>query len=119
MNTRKIGDKGESLAKDFLEKQGYHILETNVHKRFGEIDLIVSDPKTDEVAFVEVKTRKNSDFGVPEAFVNPKKLARIQTAALLWIKDLNQECDFRIDVISIEMDHQPPRISHFKNVSQL
>ncbi|MFC1950473.1 YraN family protein [Chloroflexota bacterium] len=40
MKCRDTGILGGKMASDFLEKRGYHILETNYHCPEGEIDII-------------------------------------------------------------------------------
>ncbi|GAI94767.1 unnamed protein product, partial [marine sediment metagenome] len=40
MKRRNTGILGEKLAKDFLKKQGYRILESNYRYPGGEIDIV-------------------------------------------------------------------------------
>ena len=54
------GAWGEALAAEYLRKKRYKILASSYRSRFGEIDLIVKNRKY--LVFVEVKTRKSSDF---------------------------------------------------------
>ena len=35
---QQTGQQGEDLAADFLQEQGYQILDRNYHSRFGEVD---------------------------------------------------------------------------------
>ena len=67
-----LGKFGEELAVDFLEKNGYEILETNWTFDKAEIDIIAQ--KENILAVVEVKTRSSLDFGLPQEFVKPKKI---------------------------------------------
>ena len=54
MSNKLKGKLGENIAKDFLVKKGFKILDTNFHySRFGEIDIIAS--KSNVIYFVEVK----------------------------------------------------------------
>ena len=58
MNAKQqLGRIGENLASEYLEKQGYLILERNFACRQGEIDIIAREK--DEIVFVEVKTRSS------------------------------------------------------------
>ena len=66
-----LGKFGEELAVDFLEKNGYEILETNWVFDKAEIDIIAQ--KNGILAVVEVKTRSSLDFGLPQEFVKQKK----------------------------------------------
>ena len=56
-----MGNYGETLACEHLEKNGYLVLERNFHSRHGEIDIIAR--KDEYLVFIEVKTRRR-----PEAF---------------------------------------------------
>ncbi|MBQ3583597.1 MAG: YraN family protein, partial [Lachnospiraceae bacterium] len=44
-NKRKTGAIFEAKAVQFLESQGYQIVETNYRCRFGEIDIVAWDGK--------------------------------------------------------------------------
>ncbi len=67
-----LGKLGEELAVDFLQKNGYEILETNWVFQKAEIDIIAQ--KDNMLVAVEVKTRSSIDFGLPQDFVKPKKI---------------------------------------------
>ena len=64
MNNVKTGAVGEDLARRYLERNGYEILDTNIKfSRVCELDIIAKIKKT--IVFVEVKTRKTDAFGTP------------------------------------------------------
>ena len=93
------GKQGEALAKRYLEKKGYLILETNWRYRRAEIDIIAKD---DEIlVFVEVKTRSSAAFGQPEAFLNARQESLIIAAAAAYMEEKDYEGEIRFDVISI------------------
>lgn len=54
-----IGKIGENLAKEFLMKQGFSIIDRNFRIRQGELDIIAE--KDDVLHFVEVKSVKVRD----------------------------------------------------------
>ena len=58
------GKLGEEIAKEFLEKKGYRIIEQNQKTKYGEIDLLANDGK--ETVLVEVRTKIGEDFGTPK-----------------------------------------------------
>lgn len=60
-NTREVGSHYETLARDYLTRQGYRFITANFNTRLGEIDLIMKDGHT--FVFVEVKYRKHSHYG--------------------------------------------------------
>ena len=79
MKRRHIGILGENLAKDFLKKRGYRILETNYRCPAGEIDIIAR--QKDYLVFVEVRTKKSLEFGSPEESITPAKKDRMRATA--------------------------------------
>ncbi len=117
---KQIGNLGEMLAEKFLEEHGYQILDRNFTTRYGEIDLVAVEAETENVIFVEVKTRTTNTYGEPEDSITPAKMERLQNAALLWLQaHPDATDDWRIDVISIQLDRQQSirDIQHFINVS--
>ena len=108
----KTGNKGESLAADFLEKKGFMILERNYRFGHAEIDLIVQ--RQNWVLFVEVKTRNSSHYGEPEDFVDHKKINKIFEAAEEWIFSTDWKGHIRFDIVSVKLGDEP-EITHFED----
>ena len=106
-----LGVRGEMLAQNFLRKRGYAILEKNFRTRFGEIDLVAR--KDGAVVFVEVKTRRNSYFGLPEEAVDWKKRRKLALTAQAFLQSQGLEnSPARFDVLSILWDGESePRFS--------
>lgn len=99
-----LGQKGEQLAKVFLEETGYEILEENWTYGKAEVDLITYINRT--IVFVEVKTRSGSAYGEPEAFVDNRKQRLLSDAADQYILLMSHEGEVRFDIISILFDKQ-------------
>jgi putative endonuclease len=100
MNKREIGKKGEEIASKFLENNGIQLIKKNYFSKYGEIDLIGIANKT--IIFIEVKLRKNKDFGLPYEAINSKKIQCIRKSAEKFIQENDfSDFDFRFDVISI------------------
>ncbi len=93
------GTLGERYAAEYLQEQGYTILETNFHTRFGEIDIIAQ--RGDILAFVEVKTRAATMLGSPEAAVTPTKQKKLIMTALCYLQAHPVDLQPRFDVIAI------------------
>jgi len=113
-HNQRIGRWGEPAAADYLQKNGYTLLEKNVHASHGEIDLVARLEGV--TVFVEVKTRSNRGFGLPEEAVSPRKLAHMRAAAELYAAE--HEIDhWQLDVLAVEgVPGVAPRIEHFENV---
>jgi len=116
MNRRQIiGRWGESVAAEFLVKQGYEILARNVRTPYGEIDLIAR--QVDLLVFVEVKARTSSRFGYPEEAITYRKQAHLRAAIEHYLQEHTDLDNWRVDAISVEgRPGVTPRITHFENV---
>ena len=74
-----LGRWGEKQAAGYLHQKGYRLLAAGYRCRMGEIDLIAQ--KGRELAFVEVKLRRNARFAEPREQVTAAKQRRILLAA--------------------------------------
>ena len=97
-----LGKLGEELAVDFLEKAGYEILETNWTFQKAEIDIIAK--KDTFLAVVEVKTRSSLLFGLPQDFVNSKKIQLLIKAIDAYVNSKELDLEVRFDIIAINTD---------------
>lgn len=113
--TRKIGDRGESIARDYLIKKEYTILDTNWTTRFGELDIIAKH--NDIYVFVEVKSRHSENTETAFASITPTKREKMIKAVYHYLheKDLD-DIVWRIDAIGIALrKNQPPIIEHVED----
>ncbi len=115
MTNKAIGKYGEEIAKNFLIKKGYKILETNYHySKMAEIDIVAQFK--DVLHFVEVKTRSNVDFGNPMEAISAKKLASIFKCGMFYLKNCkNKYKRIQIDAIGIVLKN-PPEIEFIENI---
>ena len=98
-----LGERGEALAWNFLRKQGYTILEKNYRTRFGEIDVVAKKKGT--LVFLEVKTRRNHQFGLPEEAVDWRKRRKMAQVAQAFLQSKRMENQAaRFDVLSVTWD---------------
>ncbi|MEI7690138.1 MAG: YraN family protein [bacterium] len=103
--SKEIGDEGENLACQILEKMGYKILERNYRSRFGEIDIIAEICKV--IVVVEVKYKEDQGYGLPQEAVTKQKLRKIVRTAQIYIRDKELvNPDWRVDVLAIEHPSQ-------------
>jgi putative endonuclease len=112
------GKTGERMAEDFLKKQGYFILERNVRSPFGEIDLVAKHQKT--LVFVEVKTRRSTDFGFPEESLTAHKKHRLGRLASWYLMNRSYpDCPVRFDVLAIQLEGGQAEIRVIQNAFEL
>ena len=100
LHKKLLGKKGERLVERFLKKRGMCVLEKNYRTPFGEADLIVKDG--DEIAFVEVKARTTTAFGLPREAVVKEKQRRYYKIAQCYWKQIGQEPNARFDVAEVD-----------------
>ena len=107
-----LGKLGEELAVEFLQKNGYGILETNWTFQKAEIDIIAQ--KDNIVAVVEVKTRSSIEFGLPQDFVKPKKIQLLVKAVNEYIISNDLDVEVRFDIIAIYKEDKIYKIEHIE-----
>jgi putative endonuclease len=105
-----LGKLGEELAVDFLQKNGYDILETNWVFQKAEIDIIAQ--KDTILAIVEVKTRSSIDFGLPQDFVKPKKIQLLVKAVNEYVISNDLDVEIRFDIIAVYKEQNDYKIEH-------
>lgn len=111
-----VGDRGEALAADYLENDGYKIIDRNVRYTFGEIDIVARKGKS--LHFVEVRCRRKGSMMSPLETITPQKIRKIKNAATAYsqgtrFRELRLDgCHCHFDVISIEFDAQTHNIEH-------
>lgn len=101
---KSLGKEGEEQAARYLEKKGYRVLKRNFRCPVGEIDIIAKDGRA--FVFVEVKTRAEDLFGLPEEAVDTRKQKKMKQAALYYLMRLKKEPPARFDIISISVDQR-------------
>lgn len=105
-----LGKLGEQLAADYLRRQGYDIIETNWTYQKAEIDIIAR--RENILSIVEVKTRSATAFGLPQEFVNRKKIQLLVKAVNAFVSARNLDVEVRFDIIGIHRDGQEFCITH-------
>lgn len=108
-----LGKKGEQRACFFLEAQGYEILETNWRYKNAEIDIIALFNGV--LVIVEVKTRSSLAFGLPQDFVNKKKIKLLLQATNAYVDSFNRMEEVRFDIIAVHHNGSAWEIDHLKD----
>jgi putative endonuclease len=112
-NSQKLGRDAEKAARDYLEQNGYNVLETNWRFRKYELDIIAKEGET--MVFIEVKARSTDEFGEPEIFVNRKKQRFMVAAADFYIQERDIPLESRFDVIALLPINDSFTIKHIKD----
>lgn len=100
------GHKGEAIAEKAIAAQGYRILERNWRYKHLEIDLIALDG--DILAFVEVRTRNDSQFGEPYESIGTAKINKLARAANIYINQQKYDGEIRFDIASVILPQNLP-----------
>ena len=109
-----LGILGEELAVKHLRKAGYEILAENYTHQRAEVDIIARTGDT--LVIVEVKTRSNPNFGLPQEFVKPSQIKQLLKAADFYINDNNlDEVKARFDIIAIVLNKEGVKLEHLEN----
>lgn len=111
-----VGKIGEGLAKEYLEKQGYKIIEQNYKTKYAEIDLVAQNKN--ELIFVEVRTKIGENFGSPEETINNKKKRKLLGNAKAYAAIKKWDGPYKIDAICIVLkpDYSIERLNHCENI---
>ena len=99
----RLGQLGERLAADHLERLGYEIVARNHRTRHGEIDLVAADART--LVIAEVKTRRGS--GSPWEALDERKRRQVRQMGRAYLTEVEgrpRRDDVRFDAIGITFD---------------
>lgn len=99
---RSGGYVAEERVARWLEQQAITVLARNYRTRLGEIDLILQDEGC--IAIVEIRQRRNAQFGGAAASIHPAKQQRLIRLAQLWLQQHPQwrNAALRFDAILID-----------------
>ena len=124
---RKIGDLGENIACEFLEKHGFVIIERNYLRKWGEIDIVAR--KNDLLRFIEVKSisqpigltsvvSHRTEGYRPEDNMHPWKLKRLGRVIQTYLLHKKLDCDWQLDLVTVKIDMstRKARVEFIENI---
>jgi len=113
-STQPVGKAGEEAAIQYLENDGYTILERNYHFEKSEVDIVAFDNR--KIIFIEVKSRKGISFEESEQRLNRDQLTRIHKAAQAWLYERKMEgSPVRFDLITVLFLNDSVDVKHYKD----
>ncbi len=100
----KQGEDAEAACSRYLKSQGLKLVNTNFSCRLGEIDIIMLD--NNMLVFVEVRFRKNNNFGGGLESITAAKQRKLRRTAELYLQQNSQYENARFDVVSMSKSAQ-------------
>jgi putative endonuclease len=110
-----LGDRGERMAAEHLERAGWTVLARNFRVGHREVDLVAR--RGEVVAFIEVKTRAGLGYGHPLEAITLRKRREIQQVAQVWVERHGKPADvYRYDAVAVLIvDGGSPIIEHVED----
>lgn len=110
----RLGEIGEDLAVQELERRGYAVLARRYRRRCGEIDIVAIDGQT--LVFVEVKARDGLRYGpAAEAVTAIKRRRIVATARDFLVRHGCRSQPCRFDVVAVHVSQEGPEVEVFQN----
>ena len=100
----KQGKEAEAACCDYLKSRGLKLVEKNFSCRLGEIDIIMTNKNV--LVFIEVRFRKNNNFGDGLESITVAKQKKLRKTAELYLQQNNQYKNARFDVVSMSTKTQ-------------
>ena len=113
-----LGRAGEEIAARWLRRRGWRVLAERFRSGHRDVDLIVERRGT--IAFVEVKTRRATEFGDPVEAVSWRKRRELIRSATIWADRFGPRgAAYRFDVVGVVVVGADARIRHVENAFSL
>lgn len=102
--SQQLGHAAESQACYYVTQHGLCVLARNLKCRAGEIDIVARDQNI--LVFIEVRCRRNANYGSAAETVGRHKQKRVIRAAQFWLPHLvrrhfKQTPPCRFDIIAL------------------
>lgn len=112
-----LGLAAEDLAADYLQSQGYTIVERRHRNQLGEIDLIAR--REERLFFIEVKAKTGLGRGSPEEMVDRHKQAKLKRVIGWYLMERGETPACQVDVIAVDYTQGQPRIRHIEHAFEI
>lgn len=114
---KSIGQLGEDIACNYLEKKGYKIIERNYMVGHKEIDIIAKKQKY--FIFIEVKTRTSKRYGTAVDAMTQQKALLVKRALQVYISKNKIDLDWvKLELVAIDLDNfsKTAKIKHYEDL---
>lgn len=113
-----LGRVGERIAARWLRRRGWRVIAERFRSGHRDLDLIVE--RGGMVAFVEVKTRRDTAFGDPVEAVSWRKRRELIRSAMIWADRFGPAgAAYRFDVVGVVVAGRDARIRHVEDAFSL
>lgn len=122
LETKQLGNQGEDTAVKYLKEHGYKILDRNFrYKGYGELDIVAK--KSEDLAFIEVKTRlksSNDSNYAPENNITYFKQKQLIKLAKIYLakNKIPIDTSWQIDIIAIEIPQYGTENINLRHIEQ-
>lgn len=108
ISTKDRGVLGEQVAIRYLKSKGFKIIDTNVARKTGEIDIIAKKGQT--LHFVEVKSVVRPEFKKyapsldeydPSVNLHAYKVRKVARTAQWYVSEIDWEGEWQIDAVLV------------------
>lgn len=100
MTNKASGIEAEAKVAEYLESNGYEIINRNWQTRWCEIDIVAK--RDNRIYFVEVKSRKSTFQGSGFDYITPKKLRQMSFAAEMWVNNQDWRGEYQLSAAEVE-----------------
>ena len=101
---RRLGPRGEYLARRYFHRRGYHLLARNWRQGRWELDAIMANPK--RVVFLEVKTRKWRENLHIDQVLSLEQEQRLKHLARAYIRQMGGDVPWSLVLILITFNEK-------------
>ncbi|MCD8317811.1 MAG: YraN family protein [Paraprevotella sp.] len=108
-----LGKEGEQQAAEYLLSQGYAIRHRNWRCGHKELDIVAE--KEGVLVVVEVKTRRDTEYGRPEEAVTNGKIRRIVSSADAYLRKFAVDLPVRFDLITMVKKEEGFHLNHIED----
>jgi putative endonuclease len=96
-----------------LSGRGFEIVARNA--RVGRLEIDVIARRGALMVFCEVRARSSDRLMTPAQSIDPRKVARVRTAAAQWLRAAKLGAvEIRFDVVSVLFDRPEGRLTHLE-----